>query len=164
MKRLGVLIVLWGAGGCYLLQRRQRLQPLRVGQALLGDLAVLRYQICVRRTPLPVILERDLTSGAGAEAFWLPLGDLLAGPGAGKTLPNCWEQVAAELPGPLRRMLAPLGPLLPAGGAELERAINETREELTGFLRSERERQAMAGRLSAALCLSGASLLILVLI
>lgn len=163
MKLVGALLVLWGAGGCYFLQRRQSLRPLLVGQAILGDLAVLRYQICVRRAPLPLILEKELTGGAGAEAFWQPLRELLAGSGEG-TLPVCWEQAAEKLPGPIRRVLAPLGPLLPAGGRELEQAINETREELTGFLRSERERQAMAGRLTAALCLSGASLLILVLI
>ena len=164
MKLIGALLVLWGASAGYLLHRRQRLRPLRVGQALLGDLAVLRHQICVRRTPLPVILERDLADGTGAEVFWRPLGELLADPCGENALPNCWTLAAAGLPAPLEEMLAPLGPLLPVGGAELERAVNETREELAGFLRSERERQAAAGRLSAALCLSGASLLILVLI
>ena len=46
----------------------------------------------------------------------------------------------------------------------LEHTLAETREELTRFLRAERERQAAEGRITAALCLSGASLLILVLI
>jgi len=164
MKLIGALLVLWGAGSCYFLRRRQRLRPLWAGQALLGDLAVLRHQICVRRTPLPVILERDLTGGAGAEAFWRPLGELLTDPNREKALAACWVLAAEGLPEPLGEILAPLGPLLPAGGTELEQAINETREELTGFLRAERERQATAGRLGAALCLSGASLLILVLI
>ena len=50
------------------------------------------------------------------------------------------------------------------GGERLAEAIEETREELTRFLRAERERQAAEGRVTAALCLSGASLLILVLI
>ena len=65
---------------------------------------------------------------------------------------------------PLDRLLAPLGPLLPEGGETLEAAIEETREELTGFVRAEAARQAGQGRITAALCLSGACLLILVLL
>ena len=64
----------------------------------------------------------------------------------------------------LGTVLAPLGPLLPAGGERLAAAIEETREELAGFLRAETARQASRGRVTAALCLSGACLLILVLI
>jgi len=45
----------------------------------------------------------------------------------------------------------------------LAAAIEETREELTRFLRAEQVRQAEQGRITAALCLSGACLLILVL-
>ena len=160
MRLMGVLLVLGGAVGCFILRRRQDMLPLRIGQALQGDLAVLRYQICVRRAPLPLILEQELCGGEGAEALWTPLAQMLAE----DTLPNCWEQAVQTLPQPLGRILGPLGPLLPAGGEELERAIDETREELTRVLRAERERQAMAGRLTAAVCLSGACLLILVLI
>ena len=49
-------------------------------------------------------------------------------------------------------------------GGALARAIDETREELTRYLRREQERQSMAARLTAAACLSGAALVILVLI
>lgn len=68
------------------------------------------------------------------------------------------------LPVPLGSILAPMGPLLPAGGERLGAAIDETREELTRFLQTEEERQGQAGRLTAGVCLSGACLLILVLI
>ena len=61
-------------------------------------------------------------------------------------------------------MLAPLGPLLPEGGEALTKAVEETREELTGFLREETARQASQGRVTAALSLAGASLAILVLL
>lgn len=160
MRLLGVLLVLGGAAGGFFLRRRQDMLPLQIGQALLGDLAVLRHQICVRRAPLPLILEQELRDGAGAEALWRPLARDLER----DALPRCWERAVAALPQPLERVLGPLGPLLPVGGEELEQAIEETREELTRVLRAERERQDMAGRLTAAVCLSGACLLILVLI
>ena len=79
-------------------------------------------------------------------------------------LPGCWARAAAGLPPPLDRYLAPLGAMVPAGGACLAAAIEETREELTGFVRAEAARQAGQGRITAALCLSGACLLILVLL
>ena len=138
MKWLGAVLVLWGALEGFLLRRREALTPLKVGQALAEDLEVLRCEVCLCRAPLPEILEHTLT--------------------------GCWRQAAAGLPDPLQRILAPLGSLLPTGGERLAEAIEETREELTRFLRAERERQAAEGRITAALCLSGASLLILVLI
>jgi len=54
--------------------------------------------------------------------------------------------------------------MVPAGGACLSAAIEETREELTGFLREETARQAARSRITTALCLAGACLVILVLI
>ena len=41
MKWLGAVLVLWGALEGFLLRRRERLLPLRVGQALAEDLEVL---------------------------------------------------------------------------------------------------------------------------
>ena len=113
------------------------------------------------RSPLPEILGKRLDSGLGAERFWRPLLDRL---GAEKSLASCWAEAAGALPPPLNRLLEPIGPLLAAGGGPAGRAIEETREELTGFVRAEHIRQVQSGRLSAALCLSGACLLILVLI
>ena len=163
MKWLGAVLVLWGALEGFLLRRRERLLPLRVGQALAEDLEVLRCGVCLCRAPLPEILEHNLAEGAGARYLWGPLAALLSEAGE-RSLTGCWRQAAAGLPAPLRRILAPLGTLLPTGGERLAEAIEETREELTRFLRAERERQAAEGRVTAALCLSGASLLILVLI
>ena len=163
MKWLGVVLVLWGALEGFLLRRRERLAPLRAGQALAEDLQVLRREVCLCRTPLPEILERSLAEGEGARYLWGPLAALLRQAGE-RSLTDCWRQAAAGLPDPLERILAPLGSLLPTGGERLAEAIEETREELIRFLRAERERQAAEGRVTAALCLSGASLLILVLI
>lgn len=166
MKALGALLVLWGAGGIYLLRRRQDTLPIRLGRALLEDLAVLRRQICQREAPLPAILATELCRGPGAQALWGPLARRLerAQAGEGASLHQCWAGAVRELPPPLGALLAPLGPLLPAGGGALARAIDETREELARYLRREEERQSMAARLTAAACLSGASLAILILL
>ena len=101
--------------------------------------------------------------GLGARWLWQPLAEALERQET-EGLPGCWARAAAGLPPPLDRYLAPLGAMVPAGGACLSAAIEETREELTGFLREEAARQAQQGRVNAALCLSGATLLILVLI
>lgn len=163
MRALGALLVLSGALGCYLRRRREGLLPVWIGRALLGDLAVLRSQICLRRTPLPQILEEELAQGLGARWLWTPLGRALRGAGDGG-LPRCWAGAVRNLPEPLDRLLAPLGPLLPQGGDRLGAAIDETREELAGFLRAETARQAEQGRVTAALCLAGGCLVILVLL
>lgn len=49
MRALGAALVLLGAAGGYLLRRREQLLPVRLGRALLEDLAVLDYQIRFRR-------------------------------------------------------------------------------------------------------------------
>ena len=165
MKLIGAALVLCGAGYAWAQRRREDLRPIRVGRALLGELAVLRYQICVLRRPLPDLLEGELTEGLGAAVFWGPLLARIREAGqVGASLPECWRSAALGLPPPLGRILAPLGTLLPVGGSRLDAAIEETREELAGFLRQETGRQAQRGRISAAVCLSGALLLILVLI
>ena len=51
-----------------------------------------------------------------------------------------------------------------AGDETFSRAVEETREELTGYLRAETARQASQGRITMALCLAGAGLVILVLL
>ena len=162
MKILGTVLILLGAGGLFVLRRRDSLLPLRVGQALAADLPVLRWQVCVCRRPLPEICTEILTDGLGAAYLWGPLGRYLQEREC--SLPDCWARAAAGLPGPLGQFLTPLGPLLPAGGKQLADAVEETREELSGFLRAETERQADRGKITAALCLSGACLVILVLI
>ena len=161
MKLLGALLLLGSAGAWSLLRRREGQLPLRLGRALLEDLAVFRYHIQVCRTPLPELLEEVLTDGSGAERLWRPLGSFLE---EGDALPRCWSRAVRTLPPPLGKLLAPLGPLLPEGGGPLAKAVEETREELTGFLREETARQASQGRINAALSMAGACLAILVLL
>lgn len=161
MKVLGALLILLGAGGCYLQHRREGQLPLEVGRALLEDLAVLRCQICLRRMPLPQILEEMLPESLGAQWLWVPLSESFEGE---HSLPQCWAAAMERLPDPLGRILAPLGQMLPQGGRRLGEAIEETREELSRFLRTETARQVEKGRVTAAVCLAGACMTILVLI
>ena len=161
MRGAGAVLILWGAAALFLQRRREELLPLRLGRALLEDLAVLSCQVRVCRTPLPRVLSEHLAEGLGAVWLWRPLLERLGGE---EGLPRCWRAAVRALPPPLDRLLAPLGPLLPEGGETLEAAIEETREELTGFVRAEAARQAGQGRITAALCLSGACLLSLVLL
>ncbi len=161
MRGAGAALILWGAAALFLQRRREELLPLRLGRALLEDLAVLACQVRVCRTPLPRVLSEHLAEGLGAVWLWRPLLERLGGE---EGLPRCWRAAVRALPPPLDRLLAPLGPLLSEGGETLEAAIEETREELTGFVRAEAARQAGQGRITAALCLSGACLLILVLL
>ena len=161
MRGAGAVLILWGAAALFLQRRREELLPLRLGRALLEDLAGEHRQVRVCRTPLPRVLSEHLAEGLGAVWLWRPLLERLGGE---EGLPRCWRAAVRALPPPLDRLLAPLGPLLPEGGETLEAAIEETREELTGFVRAEAARQAGQGRITAALCLSGACLLILVLL
>ena len=162
MKLLGALLVLGAAGCGCLCKRREGMLPLRLGRAICNDLAVFRYQIQTCRTPLPELLEEYLTDSPAAGPLWRPLLVLLSE--ERDSLPQCWQKVVQPLPPPIRKLLSPLGPLLPAGGEPLADAIEETREELTRFLRDESVRQASQCRVTAALCLAGACLVILVLL
>ncbi len=162
MKILGAVLVLLSSGLVYRRRRGWETEELRLGEALYGDLAVLGYRICVLRQPLPELLSGHLADSAAWDGLWGPL--LRALETGEEGAPACWRQAAEALPPRLGTYLAPLGPLLAVGGERLDRAVEETREELAGFLRDERQRQAQQGRLTAAVCLSGAGLLILLLV
>lgn len=160
LKFLGTLLVLGSAAGWWLRRRKEMWLPVRIGRALTEDLAVLRFQIEVCRTPLPRIL--DEFTGLGKSWFWGPLAEQLAreaGPPA-----VCWRDAAVGLPGELGRFLVPVGRMLDGGGEALARAVEETREELAGFLREETVRLTAQGRVNAALCFGGAGLVVLVLL
>ena len=73
MRGAGAVLILWGAAALFLQRRREELLPLRLGRALLEDLAVLACQVRVCRTPLPRVLSEHLAEGLGAVWLWRPL-------------------------------------------------------------------------------------------
>lgn len=160
MRALGAALILCAAGAGYVLRRREQLLPLRLGRALLADLSALEWGVCARRAPLPALLV-DL-EGLGAKWLWAPLAAALEG--EEESLSACWTRLTGRLPPPLDRYLSPIGELLGAGGTRLSETIGEARGALGDFLREEKDRQIHQGRLTAAVCLSGAGLLILVLL
>lgn len=162
MKLLGVWLIMLGSGGYWLVWERRRKAEIALYRSLLQDLAVLGWNICVRRRSLPDIAATCFSSGAAAERFWQPLLRLLER----QELPltGCWRAATGQLPEPLAGILGPLGELLGVGGNVLQGAIDETREELSGYLRERQRQEAQQGRLAAALCVSGALMLILVLL
>ena len=161
MKLTGAALIFLSAGSWCLLRRREDRALLSLARSLLEDLAVFGSRVRACRTPLPELLET--MDGPGAARFWHPLLERLE-QADGSTLSRCWAASAGGLPVPLERIMSPLGDLLSVGGARLDEAVEETREELARFLREETARQADQGRVHAALCLSGACLAVLALL
>ena len=161
MKLAGAALLFFSAGYWCLQRSREDRELLALTRALLEDLAALSCKVRLGRTPLPEVLEA--LEGPGGERFWRPLLERIE-QRSGDSLQVCWTAAAAGLPDPLGRIAAPLGAMVSVGGTRLEAAVEETREELTRFLREETARQANRRRVRAALCLSGACLAVLVLV
>ena len=166
MRLMGAVLVFCGALWGYMKYRAQVMLPLRVGRALVGDLAVLRSGVCGSRRPLPAILARELSEGPGARYVWIPFQIALAcsAEGEGVTVRDCWTHTVDGLPPPLSAWLLPLGPLLGTGGEALGQAIDEVREELLCYVRIGEEKRSEQLKLSAALCFSGACFVVLILL
>jgi len=101
MKLLGAALLLGSAGAWSFLRRLEGQLLLRLGRALLEDLAVFRYHVRVCRTPLPELLEEVLDGGPGADRLWRPLGAILGEKGG--DLPRCWRMAVRPLPPPMLR-------------------------------------------------------------
>ena len=164
MKLLGAGIILFCTLYGYLQYRRQKQFVLQLGRILLRDLAVIRFEICIRRRSLPDILTCDVIDGLGNEILWKPFVLLLGEKDGIMTIQQCWEDALERLPQMLRRRLYPLGSLLSIGGSHLEQLIDEVRRELLEDLCREERQQRMSFRIAGAMCFSGACFLILVLI
>lgn len=160
MKSLGVVFTIVGAVLGVFQFRRQAVTEIRLGRALLCDLAVLKREICISRRTLPSICIGFGNSASG-QAFWGPLRVALEE----RKMPvrQCWESITGQLPDALAVRLAPLGALLGDGGAVLAKAIDEVREEILGDLGDAERNLVLSLRLVGAVCFSGAFFLILML-
>ena len=158
MKALGAVLTVVGAFLGFMQFRRQSVSDLKLGRALVCDLAVLKREICISRRTLPSICLAFRKSRTGA-VFWEPLGRSLEM--GGIPVQNCWETMTGRLPDNCAVRLAPLGPLLGDGGVILAKAIDEVREELLRDLIDAERNISLSMRLAGAVCLSCACFLIL---
>ena len=163
MKALGVVLVLAAAGGVWLRMLAGQRRELDTLRRLAALLARMEAEIQGRRTPLPRLLE-ELSQ---AEPRLGPaLRQILSGLWAGEALPELLGRCADTwgLSPWCRTALWELGCALggdadPSAGA-LAFARQRVLEELEEKRRSQRERE----RGSAALCFSGAALVVILLL
>lgn len=159
MKLLGAGLVLLGAALFLAGRRREERDGLLLMEAISEDLALFSYEITALALPIPRLMENRRESRAG-RALWQPVLRYLAE----KTLEESWLLAVSKLPGGLPGCLAHLGGVLSVGGETAGRAIAETREALADIIAAQRTVQRERGPVRTSLVLSGAALLILVLI
>ena len=159
MKLIGALLIFTSAIWCYFSICKESRRALQLGDALVADLAILRYEICIFRRSLPWILEERLCKDSRINQFWniflseLPKGTVEA-----------WKSFIILFPDPLDSLLGPLGQHLAAGEDTLARAIDETRAHLTEYISCKRHEQTNQERLRCGLLLSVACFLVLILV
>ena len=160
MKLLGSVLTFISALYGYLVYRRGAVQMIGLLRELADDLQLLKCRICVQRASLPAILENDLSDGLSGKYLWIPLMTRLVH--AEGAFDVCWERSVDKLPAMIAQRLAPLGKLLSIGGDTLERALDDVHRELLRTADEQEKMNSVNSRLSAAVCFSGASLLILI--
>ena len=128
-------------------------------ESLLADLFELRRGICSLRKPLPLLLRELAAHSLAAGGFWEDVAASLLQ----KSVSDAWTDAIKRLEPDLQSRLAPIGGFLTGGEDELGKLIDETREELAGYLHAQRLRQAAQRRIETALCLAGAGLAVLVM-
>lgn len=137
-------------------ERRRRMDTL---WSLSSGLWRMAEAIRLERTPLPRLLERLGREGA----FFAALGNALA---AGERAQNAWRRLAAEAPlAPAdREALAEAAGALSGDEAQVCRALTAAAEQLRRSLETERASSPEREKRAAALWLSGATLLVILLI
>ena len=159
MKILGALLVLLGGLSlrCALLRRRR--ERTEAGEELCRCLDRLRRGIFVLRLPLPRLVEECRQECRLTAPFW---GALALAMASQTPFPAAWREALRQLGEPYAALMAPVGQALTAG--EREDLINLAREEVYRAVQEERRQRGEQARLITALCLSGALLLIVVLL
>lgn len=164
VKLAGSVLIL--AGG--LLARRSRGAECRRRLDTLSDLlSALRRmgeEIRMARTPLPLLLER-LASGCGPEAgtFFRTAASAAK---QGTNLPAAWAKAAQALPLPEadRAAVAALGEDLRGDEETICKAVSLVIYQLAKTLEELLRRKPEEDKRTAALCLSGAALLVILLL
>lgn len=163
VKLLGSVCILSGgmlARWCRVRERRLRLDTL---SGLLAALRRMGEEIRLTRTPLPELLEGlAVCAGPAGLLFW-------AGAEAARTggdLPAVWKGAAEELPISQedQAALVELGESLHGDEESVCKAISLVISHLASSLEESRRRGPEEDKRATALCLSGAALLVILLI
>ena len=164
VKLIGSVLIFAGgllARQCRRAECRRRLEAL---SDLLSSLRRMGEEIRMARTPLPLLLER-LASGCGPEAgaFFRAAASAAK---QGERLPEAWKQAAEALPLPEadRMAVAALGEDLHGDEETICKAISLVTYQLAKALEESFRRKPEEDKRTAALCLSGAALLVILLI
>ena len=162
LRVCGSLLILSGGGMIYFMQRRERRRRREVLWDLRRTLERVGEEIRMARTPLPGLLE-SLAGDCGPEVSAL-LVDAASAAAKGEDLAEVWRRGVESLPldGRIMAVLAELNlrgdeENIRKGISLVTRCLTE-RYELLERQRGEEDKRA------AALCLSGAALLVILLI
>lgn len=164
LKVLGSVCILWGGVLARYFQAAARRREMDTLSDLLRSLRRMAEEIRMARTPLPVLLD-CLAAGCGpeAEAFFSAAAEAAR---RGENLTAAWRQAAAVLPlsGASRAALAELGAGLHGDEESVCKAISLAIYALAQEAEERSRRQPEEAKRAAALCFSGAALLVILLI
>nr|WP_326125377.1 stage III sporulation protein AB [uncultured Oscillibacter sp.] len=160
LKVLGSACILGGGILARYLQAAERRREMDTLSDLLWALRRMAEEIRMARTPLPLLLER-LSQGCGetAGAFFR---EVSAAARRGENLGDAWRQAAETLPG--TSALTELGDGLCGDEESVCKAISLVIYSLAQDLEERTRRQPEEAKRATALCLSGAALLVILLI
>lgn len=166
IRALGALLVLAGGGGLSLLTVQARRREIAAAGELLYALHRLERSVRCEKRPLPPLFRAlaEETSGEGRRFFTALTRRWEAEPET--PLPQLWcaESAALALPEEGRRVWRELGRRLAGDGESLEGALRLAAEELEELRRGLERALPQTRRLSAAVCLSAAAFLLVLLL
>lgn len=164
LKTVGSVLVLSGFAALWLGQLRSWRREITVLEDVIGVLERMESRIRLERTPLPRMLN-DLGKSRGTVvSAWM--AQLSAALRQGQPLPRAWADAAAGLPleDEAGRAVGELGYKLSGDEMEICGGIAAVCGHLKKILEEKRRIRRDRERQAAAICFSGAALLIILLI
>ncbi len=164
LKLTGSVLVFGGGVLLRYLQAAQCRREMDTLSDLLMSLRRMAEEIRMARTPLPVLLGRLAGDcGPDAAAFFTAAADAAR---RGESLAAAWRQAAGQLPLSAfgQTALQELGGSLHGDEENIYKAISLVTYSLAQEAEERRSRQGEEARRATALCLSGAALLVILLI
>lgn len=162
LKAIGCFCILCGGVTAAMLQITARRRELETVRCLQTSLEWISDEIRLNQTPLPQCFTRlQQSSEPVTAAFFFALRRRLS---ANERPEKIWLDETEKLPEPVRPALKQLGSKLSSDEESLCRGLNRSAQLLDQLARQRVCSRREQNRRSLAMCLSGAALLILVLI